>query len=311
LSAPTSFTDLIGCHYPVQLASMTRVVTPALAAGVSNLGGLGMLAIGRTGAAATRKQIDAALALTDRPIGAGFIVQFLERAALEEAAARLPVIEFFWGWPDADLVPDGTVTGWQVGSVDEAKAAADAGCAYVVAQGTEGGGHSRGTTPLVELLPAVLDAIDVPVLAAGGIGSADAVRQAVGLGAAGVRIGTRFVATVESDAHPRYVEHLVEAEGAETEVTTRFDVGWPDAPARVLSRALVAAEQAPDGVVATMTAADGSAMELVRWSTTPPNRSTVGNIDAMALYAGTSVTSVTGRPPVADVFAELIAGFED
>ncbi|MFT8131053.1 hypothetical protein ACMYM2_23435, partial [Salmonella enterica subsp. enterica serovar Enteritidis] len=84
--------------------------------------------------------VDAALALTDQPIGAGFIVLFLDPSALEAAAARLPVVELFWGWPDPKLVLDDVITGWQVNSVDEARAAADAGCGYVVAQGFEAGG---------------------------------------------------------------------------------------------------------------------------------------------------------------------------
>ena len=88
--------------------------------------------------------------------------------------------------------------------MDEANAAVDAGCDYVVAQGVEAGGHVRGTTPLAELLPPVRAAVDVPVVAAGGIGTAAEVRAALDQGADAVRVGTRFLAAVEADVHPDY-----------------------------------------------------------------------------------------------------------
>jgi len=304
----TRFTSLVGCQRPIQLAAMSRAVTPQLAAGVSNLGGLGMLAMGRSGAGVARSQIEAVTALTDRPVGAGFIVLFLDRQALEVAADQLPVVEFFWGWPDPELVLDNVLTGWQVGTLDEAKAAADAGCQYVIAQGTEAGGHVRSTVPLAELVPAVRDAIDLPVVAAGGIGTADDVRRAFQLGADAVRIGTRFVATVESDAHDLYVDRLIDGTAADTILTKRFDVGWPDAPVRVLASSLEAAEAAPDGTVATMTLADGSTIDLPRFTTTPPSRDTVGNLEALPLYAGTSVDAVTRRESLTDVMTDLTRG---
>ena len=214
-----------------------------------------MLAIGRSKGAATRRQVDEVRALTDRPVGAGFIVLFLDREALEVVADELPVVEFFWGWPDPSLVPANCVCGWQVGSVDEARAAVDAGCQYVIAQGVEAGGHVRGTISRLDFLHDVRSAVDVPVVATGGIATAEDVRQAMAAGADAVRVGTRFVATVESDAHDVYVDRLIASSAADSIVTGRFDVGWPDAPVRVLASSLAAAEQAPPGIVATITAA--------------------------------------------------------
>lgn len=302
------FTELVGCELPIQLAAMSRIVTPRLAAEVSNRGGLGMLAIGRSKAAATKRQVDELRALTDRPVGAGFIVLFLDREALDVVADELPVVEFFWGWPDPSLVPEDCVCGWQVGSVDEARAAVDAGCRYVIAQGVEAGGHVRGTISRLDFLHDVRAAVDVPVLATGGIATADDVRQAIAAGADAVRVGTRFVATVESDAHDVYVDRLVASSSGDTVVTGRFDVGWPDAPVRVLASSLAAAEQAPPGTVATITAPDGAVTELPLFSTTAPTRSTVGNLDAMPHYAGTGLDAITHRSTVAEVMAELSAG---
>lgn len=304
----TRFTDLVGVEHPIQLAPMSRAVTPELAAIVSNLGGLGMLAMGRSTAAVANQQIDDVLALTDRPVGAGFIRLFLDRGAWEAAAERLRIVEVFWGWPEPDLVVPGALVGWQVGTLDEARAAADAGCSHVIVQGTEAGGHVRDTVPLAELLPAVRAAIDLPIVAAGGIGSAADVRRALDLGADAVRVGTRLVATVESDAHDHYVQRLIDGSAADTVLTERFDVGWPDAPVRVLATSLAAAEAAPDGTIAEIAGADGSVTPLPRFTTTPPTRSTTGNLDALPLYAGTSIDAVLARQTAADVMHELIEG---
>jgi len=303
------FTALVGCELPIQLAAMSRIVTTRLAAEVSNHGGLGMLAIGRSKAAAARRQIEDVRALTNRPVGAGFVVLFLDREALEVATEELPVIEFFWGWPDPSLVPAHRICGWQVGSVDEARAAVDAGCQYVVAQGVEAGGHVRGTISRLAFLDEVRSAVDIPVLATGGIATADDVRQAMAAGADAVRVGTRFVATVESDAHDVYVDRLIASSSGDTVVTGRFDVGWPDAPVRVLASSLAAAERATPGTVATITAPDGSVTELPLFSTTAPTRATRGNLDAMPHYAGTGLDAITHRATVAEVIAELSKGF--
>lgn len=304
----TRFTELVGIEHPIQLAPMSRAVTAALAAAVSDLGGLGMLAMGRSGASTASRQIDEVLALTARPVGAGFIHLFLDRDALAVAAERLGIVEVFWGWPDPTLVLPGALTGWQVGTVDEAKAAADAGCAYVVAQGVEAGGHVRDTLPLNQLLPLVRAAVDVPVVAAGGIGGAADVRRALLLGADAVRVGTRFVATHESDAHDHYVQRLCDGTAADTVLTKRFDVGWPDAPVRVLASSLAAAEAAADGTIAVLTAPDGTVTELPRFTTTPPTRATTGDLDALPLYAGTSIDAVHARQTAAAVMHDLIEG---
>src|SRR5207248_5682729 len=97
---------------------------------------------------------------------------------------------------------------WQVGSLEEAQAAVDAGCDFIVAQGVEAGGHVRGRISLLPLLDEVLPVVGIPVVAAGGIGTARAMAAALAAGASAVRVGTRFVAAVESEAHPHYKEAL-------------------------------------------------------------------------------------------------------
>lgn len=280
---------------------MSRVSTPDLVAAVSAAGALGMLAVGRNPLDRVLRHLDEVAALTTAPFGAGFLVPFLDRTTFATVVERVRCVELFYGWPDPTLVPPDVITGWQVGSVDEARAAADAGCRFVVAQGVEAGGHVRGTAPLAELLPAVRAAVDVAVVAAGGIGTAADVRAAFALGADAVRVGTRLLAADEADIHPEYLKHLIAAGPDDTEYTDVFAVGWPDAPHRVLSSAVRAVTaDGPDPV-----GRNGDAL-LPRRGTTPPTSTTTGQIEAMALYAGRSVGAVTRRAPAAEIIAELL-----
>ncbi len=303
------FCALVGCRLPIQQAGMGLVANPALAAAVSEAGGLGMLAlIGYSPEAATR-DLDDVLGRTNCPVGVTLIVEFLQEALLDCVVERVPVVDLFWGWPDASLVRPNAIVGWQVGSVDEAKAAADAGCRYVIAQGFEAGGHVRGTLPLATLVPQVRDAIEIPIVAAGGIGTRADVERALSLGADAVRVGTRFVAANESSAHHLYVDRLTAATAEDTIVTETFSVGWPNAPHRVLASSVTAALEAPDPV-ATILDATGTTARFPRFGISPPTEAMTGELGAMALYAGTGVDAVHGRMPAADIVAELTAGLE-
>lgn len=307
----TAFTRLVGCRHPVQLAPMGGGVgSPALALAVSAAGGLGMVSSSYPEPVA--EQVAWVRERTDRPVGAGFFAFDLpqRRTDLEAAAEEADVVDLFWGAPDPEVVrwvhEAGALALWQVGSVEEARAAADAGCDVVVAQGVEAGGHVRGTTPLLPLLEQVLAAVDVPVLAAGGIATAEALARVLGAGAAGARVGTRFLATTESAAHPAYLQALLAADGADTELTTAFGVGWPDAPHRVLRRCLDAAA-AHDGEVVARTEHGPVAWDVPRWSPQPPSVLCTGDVEAMPLYAGTAVGEVREVLTVAEVMNALVA----
>ncbi|MEY2397673.1 MAG: nitronate monooxygenase, partial [Actinomycetota bacterium] len=243
MTLDSAFTRMFGCRFPIQLAGMGGFASADLAAAVSAAGGLGMLS-GVLPLGDLTAQV--AAMPRDGAFGVSFLMPFLDRRNVEEVAPRCALVEFFYGDPSADLVATvhdaGTLAGWQVGSVDEARAAVDAGCDVVVAQGVEAGGHVRGTTPMLELVAAVAGGVDVPVVAAGGIGDAATVRAALDTGAAGVRVGTRFLAATESVAHPAYVEKLIAAGADDTVLTTAFGLGWPDAPHRVLRSSVAAGE---------------------------------------------------------------------
>ena len=277
----TRFTELVGCRLPLQLAVLGGVGTAGLAQAVAAAGGLGM--------APWYVELPEP---AGRALGKGFLIPYLPaREELAGFLTDLRVAEFFWGRPDPGLVEIGHQAGalvsWQVGTVAEARQAAEAGCDLVVVQGIEAGGHVRGHEPLDLLLREVLAAVDKPVVAAGGIGTAERVAELIEAGADAVRIGTRFLATPECDSHPAYVDALIAAGPDDTVVTPHFDDegGWP-APVRVLKQSLRNA------------AAAGNRR------TSPPRRDAADPL-AMPCYAGLSVEAVTEVKPAAEIVAEL------
>jgi nitronate monooxygenase len=279
----TAFTELVGCQVPIQQAPMGGgVVTPELAVAVSKAGGLGMLQ--RAGVTPLADRIGRLEQAGAAPFGVNFVPALGQgdQAEVELAASRARLVEFFWAEPDPRLVElvhaGGALAGWQVGSLEEARRAVGAGCDLLVVQGMEAGGHVRGTVGLLPLL-------------------------------AGVRVGTRLLATAESGAHPEYVAALLAADGEATVLTEAFGVGWPDAPHRVLRSALEAAEAFQGEVVGTHTVGARS-RPLARWAAQTPSREVTGTVAAMALYAGQGVGQVTRVVPAGQVVTELAQGAE-
>src|SRR6201994_2671028 len=140
-------------------------------------------------AAQVDKVLGGLAARTRGVLAANFLTGEIDPEAVAAAAARGRIIDFFWTAPDPALVSvahqGGALACWQVGSLAEARAAVSAGCDVLAVQGTEAGGHVRGFSPLLPLLSSVLDAVDVPVLAAGGIGDARAFAAALAAGGGG------------------------------------------------------------------------------------------------------------------------------
>lgn len=309
----TRFTDLIGCDLPLQQAGMGGVAVADLAIAVSEAGALGMLGLPMVPAPMVADILDGVAKATPKPVGVNFLMPFLDRDAVEVAAARARLVEFFYADPDPALVDlvhaGGALAGWQVGDADEARRAQQAGCDLIVAQGVEAGGHVRGTTGLLPLLDSVLDAVGdtTPVVAAGGIGTARALKAVLAAGADAGRVGTRFVAADEADVHPEYAEALIKAGPEDTVLTTAFGVMWPDAPHRVLKSCVDAAEAFADDNVGELSMGDMK-MPLPKFAVACPGRTTTGTIAAMALYAGQSVGAVTTTQPAAAIVEELTAG---
>jgi nitronate monooxygenase len=204
-----------------------------------------------------------------------------------------------------------------VGSAEEARRAVAAGVDVVVAQGWEAGGHVWSTVATLPLVPAVVDAVTpVPVIAAGGIGDARGVRAVLTLGAQAAWLGTRFLMAEEMPIHDLYRRLLIAA--AETDAQwypNLYEVGWPDAPHRVLRNSTAqrweAAGRPPLGRrpgMGDVIAHFASGEAIVRYSTAAPLVGTIGEIEALSLWAGQSVALAKKLQPAAEIVAELTSG---
>lgn len=316
MPAPRVFKRL-GINVPVFQAPIGAIASVELAAAVSEAGGVGHLACTWRSPEQLRDMFRAIQVLTKRPFGANFVLDFPidERLgiALEQGVR---VISFFWGDGSSHLprVKAADAIAIQVvGSVNEAKRAADAGFDLIVAQGREAGGHVRGDFGTMTLVPQVVDAVTpLPVLAGGGIADRRGAAAALCLGAAGVWVGTRFLAAREANIHAEYQKRVLAASADDTLYSQLFDIGWANAPLRSLKNSTTARWEragrpmAPDrpgegDVVARR--ADGTG--IPRYFFGSPTRDVEGEIEAMALYAGEGVGLVCKPQPAAEIFEEF------
>jgi NAD(P)H-dependent flavin oxidoreductase YrpB (nitropropane dioxygenase family) len=241
----TRICALLGIEHPIVLGGMGSATSPELVAAVSTAGGLGVLGATRQNPEELARDAAAIRAATTRPFGLNLLL-FMERPGQYEAllAARPKVISTAWAALEQDLGgyvarahAVGALAMHMISTVAEAKVAARAGMDIIVAQGTEGGGHIglMGTMPLV---PMVVSAVaPIPVLAAGGVADGRGLAAALALGADGVLLGTRFLATDESPIAKGFKQAILDSDGHDTLVTDIPDVAsgntWPGAYVRV------------------------------------------------------------------------------
>ncbi|MGI5213154.1 NAD(P)H-dependent flavin oxidoreductase [Plantactinospora sp. CA-290183] len=308
----------LGITAPVVQAPIGSATTPELAAAVSAAGGLGTLALTWATVDESRERIRRVRRLTDRPFGVNLVLDF---PVAEHLAACLdegvPVLSTFWGDPGRvhpAIRAAGALHVHSVGSVAEARRAAEVGVDAVVAQGWEAGGHVRGEVATMALVPAVVDAVHpVPVLAAGGIADGRGLAAALALGAQAGWLGTRFVAAAEAGSHPVYRDRVLAATVADTVHTRCFDGGWPDAAHRVLRNTTLdhwveaGSPAAPDrpgegDVLAT----DARGREHLRYGDVIPLPGMTGRLDELALYAGQSAGGIHSVAPAAEIVETLL-----
>lgn len=321
----TRICELFGIEYPIISAGMGGVALAELAAAVSEAGGLGTLGLAAFGPEGIHNEISAARARTRKPLAANLLVPFL-RPGIVEALAEAPLqaVTFFWGDPrdhldSIQMLHTAAIKViWQCGSADEARAAKDAGVDVVMAQGLEAGGHVRGTVTTLALIPEVRDAIgDMPMVATGGIADGRGLAAALALGADGAALGTRFLASNEAAAHAQYKDRIVRAHAEETLYTTLYDIGWPDAPHRVLRTETVdeweragrpaSGNRPGEGVTVARSRRADAEIPLVTYSVMPPTDYIDGNIDALAFYAGQSCSLVRDILPAAEIVHRIAA----
>lgn len=222
----TRITELLGCQYPLIQGGMAWVAEHTLAAAVSNAGGIGLIAGGSAPIDYLRDQIRLCKEATDKPFGVNIMLMspnaddlaqlcIDEKVAVVTTGAGNPA-KFIPAWKDAGIkvIP-------VIPSVALAKRMERAGADAVVAEGTESGGHIGENTTMC-LVPQVADALEIPVIAAGGIADGRGVAASFMLGAEGVQIGTRFLASEECQIHQTFKDLVVKAKDTDSVVTGRY-----------------------------------------------------------------------------------------
>jgi len=316
----------IGIAYPIFSVGMGPVAGPELAAAVSNAGGCGVLGGVLKPAPYLRQEIQQLHTLTDKPFGVNLILPLLQEGQFDTCLAeRVPLLVLFWGDPSpyvAEAHRRGMKVFIQVGSVEEATAAAAAGVDAIIAQGVEAGGHVKSRTALSTLVPAVVQAVTpVPVLAAGGIATGHGVVAALSLGAQAVSMGTRFLCSTEAAATQAYKERVVRSTAEDTVYTMLFDLGWPDAPHRVLRNTAFAEWEATgrpasgqrpgEGTIVGTVSLAGTTLEVPKYGALMPIASFRGDMESVALLAGESCSLVPDIKPAGQIVQDVVREAEE
>jgi nitronate monooxygenase len=271
-----------------------------LAAAVANAGGYPALGMVRESPEFIASEIKALLAATDRPFAVNLIPAATDPALLDAQirqclALGVTAFSFFWDvLPDvvARVKSEGALVLHQVGTVEQARKAEDAGSDVIIAQGIEAGGHVHGRMGSFALAETILGRTKLPVVVSGGISTGKGLASALALGAQGVQCGTAFLATDESFAHRDHKQRVVEADGDDTVLTDVFVLNWPKGAAvRVIANSITDTLNGkllghdPDTLPRDAIAWDDD-QERYRFSTDSPLRTTTGDLEAMPNYAG-------------------------
>lgn len=234
----TRLCELLGIEYPIIQGGMAWVATAELAAAVSNGGGIGLIAAGNAPADVVRAQIQKAKSLTDKPFGVNVMMMspFVEEVMQVIIEEKPAVVATGAGNP-GKYIPSLKEAGIKimpvVASVAMAKKMEKDGADAIIAEGTEAGGHIGELTTMV-LVPQVVDAVSIPVVAAGGIADNRGAVAAFALGADGIQVGTRFICSTECIAHDNYKQAVIKAKDRDAVVTGRST----GAPVRALKNKL-------------------------------------------------------------------------
>lgn len=303
----TKLCDLLSIEHPVIQGGMAWVATAELAAAVSEGGGLGIIGAGRMPTDVLRKQIRKAKALTDLPVGVNIVLyQHPDRAINDQIVGDLMAV-VLEERPDVLTTGAGNPTvylpalkdaeikvGPVVSAVALAKRVERAGADFIIVEGLEAGGHVGELTTMV-LVPQVVDAVSVPVVAAGGIGDGRGLAAALMLGAEGVQVGTRFMCATETKIHDRVKQRIIKAGDRDT-ILTGTSTGHP---VRVIKNRLsrefeeLDAKQQADEIINQGTGKLRLAMEE-------------GDVEMGSLMAGQIAGLVSEITPAAKIIADIV-----
>lgn len=320
----TRFAKTYGLKHPFACAGLAFAgTTPELAIAVSNAGGIGAIGMGQLPPPAGAAMIAAFRQASTGPINANFITIFTEDAHIDMCVEAKPeVVSFHWGHPKKAWIDQLHAAGikvWeQVGSADMAKTALADGIDLLIVQGSEAGGHNYGMLPLFVQVPAVRDAVgpEALILAAGGIMDGRGAAAALALGADGVWVGTRLIASQEANIAQGYKDKLVGAAGEDTVRSSLFGGDTPGFnPMRVLRTQIVTqwdgnpdAPTTPEGqpIVGEMSIA-GMTMPIQKFSNLLPMGGATGDVEQMPLLAGQGVGLVKDLPAAGDIVETMMA----
>lgn len=309
--------EILKIEKPILSAPMAGAAGPDLVAAVCNAGGYGVIPLWGKSKEQVGSGIDALRQRTDRNFAVNLNLSFPYEEQLDMCIAKgVHGVSLFWGMDPSAIgraKAGGLTVLMSVGTAEEARTAADAGADVIVAQGWEAGGHVWGQVSTMALIPAVVDAVKIPVVAAGGIADGRGMAAAMMLGASGVWIGTRLLASAEATIHEVYRDRILQASEADTQwAHDLYDVGWPDAPHRALSnstsRGWVDAGRSGPGNRPNEAEQIGQRPNgdpVVRYQSYTPLPETSGDVEAMSLWSGQGVSLVRDVMPAADIVEEI------
>ncbi|WP_171129900.1 MULTISPECIES: nitronate monooxygenase family protein [unclassified Ruegeria] len=320
---PSALCQLLDIEKPILSAPMGGAAGPDLVASVCNAGGYGVIPLWGKPVDQVVEGIAAVRALTDRNFAVNLNLSFPYQDQLEACIdAKIHAVSLFWGMEPsafATAKAAGLVVLASVGSVAEARAAEDAGADVIVAQGWEAGGHVWGQVSTLALIPAVADAVKLPVVAAGGIADGRGMAAALLLGAEGVWVGTRFLGSTEATIHDTYRQSILDASETATEwYYDLYDVDWPAAPHRALKNSTsehwhttgsASPGNRPGEQQVIGHRPDGR--PVVRYQSYTPLPGTDGDVEAMSMWSGQGVALVRQIMPAAEIVEELYLDAKD
>jgi NAD(P)H-dependent flavin oxidoreductase YrpB (nitropropane dioxygenase family) len=310
----TRICDLLGIVHPIVLGGMGTATTAPLVAAVSNAGGFGTLGTSAFNASTLSTEIVAIRESTDKPFGVNHLLfQIQEDMFTVTLRARPEVVAFAWARKDQDLSnyfqrahDAGCEVMYMAGEVPEGIRAAEAGADIIVAQGTEGGGHVVWMASL-PLVPMMVNAVaPLPVLSAGGIADGRGLAAALALGADGVLLGTRFMATPEAPIHPKFKQAIVKSDGHDTVLTEIPDLAgqrvWPGAMARAQRNKFIERWSGREWVLRQNAREIGQQVTAAR---------AAGDVDNASLSFGQDAGLIDAIKSVREVVQDMIAEAEE
>lgn len=317
----TSIMRDFGLATPIVNAGMAMIARPALAAAVCESGGLGTIGSDINPPQILRDLIRKTKALTKRPFGVDLIGDFVTdehiSVLLEEQVA---LAIFFWTLPTSEhvgrLKHAGIKVWMQVGRVAEAEQAVALGAEALVVQGAEAGGHNRAEASTMTLFPRIRRLFPgLPLLAAGGIVDGTTMAAALALGADAVWCGSRFLASLEAEAHDAYKARVQAADVGDTAILSIYGPEWPDQPMRAIvndgARAALGreAEATRDagGQVIGSTVLNGQTIPVPRYSAILPTPDFDGDIEQACLTAGQSAGNIDEVLPAGEIVRRMTA----